>query len=65
MKIFQNRSKPETEHAADIGGTAIELASGDTLTVRTLILDEESAKTVNDNEGVDPYNSGRFDASKL
>jgi len=65
LKIFQSRSRPESEHATDTDGTAIELASSDTSTVRTLILDEESANTGNDNEGIDPYNSGSFDASKL
>ena len=65
MKIFQNRLRPETEHATDTDETAIEFAPSDTVTVRTLALDEESANAVTDNEGVDPYNSGRFDASKL
>jgi hypothetical protein len=44
-------------------GTPDELASGDTMTVRTLTLDEESAYTVDESVGIDPYNTGSFDAS--
>ncbi len=44
-------------------GTPDELASGDTMTIRTLTLDEESAYTVDESVGIDPYNTGSFDAS--
>ena len=43
--------------------TPDELASSDTMTIRTLTLDEESAYTVDESVGIDPYNTGSFDAS--
>ena len=47
-------------------GTDDEKSSTDTVTVRTLALDEDSTYTVEEeNVGVDPYNTGRFDKSKL
>jgi hypothetical protein len=44
-------------------GTSDELASSDTMTIRTLTLDEESAYTVDESVGIDPYNTGSFNAS--
>ena len=44
-------------------GTPDKLASSDTMTIRTLTLDEESAYTVDESVGIDPYNTGSFDAS--
>jgi hypothetical protein len=45
-------------------GTPEELSSSNTVTVRTLTLDEESTYIVEESTGVDPYNTGRFDAAK-
>ncbi len=45
-------------------GTSVELSSSDTVTVRTLTLDEESTYIVEESTGVDPYNTGRFNAAK-
>lgn len=45
-------------------GTSGELSSSDTATVRTLTLDEDSSYLVEESTGVDPYNTGRFDAAK-
>ena len=47
-------------------GTDDEKSSTDTVTVRTLVLDEDSTYTVEEEDlGVDPYNTGRFDESEL
>jgi hypothetical protein len=48
-----------------LSGTTDELASSDTLPIRTLALDEDSAYTVEEDAGVDPYNTGRSNAAKL
>lgn len=45
-------------------GTSEELSSSDTATVRTFTLDEESTDIVEESTGVDPYNTGRFNAAK-
>ncbi len=45
-------------------GTSEELSSSDTATVRTFTLDEESTYIVEESTGVDPYNTGRFNAAK-
>ena len=45
-------------------GTSEELSSSDTVTVRTLTLDEDSSYIVEESTGVDPYNTGRFNAEK-
>ncbi len=48
-----------------LSGTTDELSSSDTLPVKTLAIDEDSAYTVEEAAaGVDPYNTGRFDAMK-
>jgi hypothetical protein len=49
---------------ASPSGTAEELSSGDTLPVRTLTIDEDSTYTVEESVGVDPYNTGRFNAAE-
>jgi len=46
-------------------GTDDEKSGTDTVTVRTLAIDEDSTYIVEEGDvGVDPYNTGRFDASK-
>ena len=45
--------------------TANELASDETLPIRTLATDERSAGTDEENEGIDPYNTGGFKTSEL
>lgn len=48
-----------------LSGTTEELWSSDTLPIKTLAIDEDSAYTVEEEAaGVDPYNTGRFDATK-
>ena len=48
-----------------LSGTTDELSSSDTLPIKTLAIDEDSAYTVEEAAaGVDPYNTGRFDATK-
>lgn len=37
----------------------------DTVPTRTLSLAEDSTFTLDEDEGIDPYNTGRFDAAKL
>jgi hypothetical protein len=55
---------PDDAHVTDSpNGTAEELSSSDTMTVRTLTLDDDSTYTVEESAGVDPYNTGRFDAA--
>jgi hypothetical protein len=49
---------------ASPSGTAEELSSSDTLPVRTLTIDEDSTYTVEESVGVDPYNTGRFNAAE-
>jgi hypothetical protein len=47
-------------------GTDDEKSDTDTVTVRTLTLDDDSTYIVEEEDaGVDPYNTGRFDESKL
>jgi hypothetical protein len=62
---FEWRGKdPDKENVTDSRrGTPDELASSDTMTIRTLTLDEESAYIVDESVGIDPYNTGSFDAS--
>ena len=62
---FKWRGKnPDNRSISDSSsGTPDELASSDTMTIRTLTLDEESAYTVDESVGIDPYNTGSFDAS--
>jgi hypothetical protein len=49
---------------ASPSGTAEELSSSDTLPVRTLTIDEDSTYIVEESVGVDPYNTGRFNAAE-
>jgi hypothetical protein len=49
---------------ASPSGPAEELSSSDTLPVRTLTIDENSTYTVEESVGVDPYNTGRFNAAE-
>ena len=47
-------------------GTDDEKSDTDTVTVRTLAIDDDSTYIVEEEDvGVDPYNTGRFDESKL
>ncbi len=47
-------------------GTDDEKSGTDTVTVRTLAIDDDSTYIVEEEDaGVDPYNTGRFDESKL
>ena len=49
-----------------LSGTTDELSSSDTLPIKTLAIDEDSAYTVEEEgAGVDPYNTGRLDVTKL
>ncbi len=58
----QSTVDEEDQQAGD--ETAHELSSSDTSTVRILSIDEDSTYTVEESTGVDPYNTGRFDATK-
>jgi hypothetical protein len=53
-----------TAEKADEPSFSEELSSSDTMTVRTLTLDEEATYIVEESTGVDPYNTGRFNAAK-
>ena len=62
-----NWSGEDQDHGSitdSLSGTIDELASSDTLPIRTLSIDEDSAYTVGEDAGVDPYNTGRFDVAK-
>jgi len=78
LKIFKNRLKPDSQQATerpyrdetsfkwrgkDPDNGNVTDSRSDTMTIRTLTLDEESAYTVDESVGIDPYNTGSFDAS--
>ena len=78
MKILKSRLKPDSQQKTDgpyrdetsfnwrgkdPDNESVTDSSSDTMTIRTLTLDEESAYTVEESVGIDPYNTGSFNAS--
>ena len=67
MNMSTNWRKSELQHesTADEAEQATEeMSSSDTWTVRTLALDEDAMRGLEEDTGVDPYNTGRFDSGK-